>query len=96
MSGGCRSRQQCESSDCVQVQIRAELYVVGSSRLLAQRAVGGDDIGVIVVRALTMAVMRVVRLHSESSRVFARGGTHEDVTVKSCSYVEGGRKWWAM
>jgi hypothetical protein len=41
-----------------------------------------------VVRALTLTVKRVVRLHSESRGVFARGRT-EDAIVGSCSYLEG-------
>jgi hypothetical protein len=43
-----------------------------------------------VVRALTLAVMRVVSLHSGSCGVFARGGTHEGVIVGSCSF---GCRW---
>ena len=45
---------------------------------------------VIVVRTLTLAVMRVLTLHLGSCGVFARGGTREDVIMGACSVVEGG------
>jgi hypothetical protein len=49
----------------------------------------------LVVRALTLTVMRVVRLHLESCGEFDHGETHEDVIVPvgGCSYAEGCYRW---